>query len=60
MRSKLPYSEYTVKQLIFPYIRMSYSDRINTLVLFWMSIGRLTYVKSVQNLAESETHVVVD
>jgi hypothetical protein len=31
MRSKLPYSEYTVKELIFPYIRISYSDRINTL-----------------------------
>ncbi len=31
MRLKLPYSEYTVNQLIFPYIRMSYSDRINTL-----------------------------
>jgi hypothetical protein len=32
MRTKLPYSEYTVKELIFPYIRISYSDRINTLV----------------------------
>jgi hypothetical protein len=33
MRSKLPYLEYTVNELNFPYIRISYSDRISTLVL---------------------------
>jgi hypothetical protein len=70
MRSKLPYSEYMVKELIFLYIWILYSDRINTLVrtetyeekdleFFSSSRLRCNYVRSSTDLHLNVLHLTV-